>query len=46
MVGSLSVPSGRFARGTVLLECYFLSKAVLTCLNGRLQIGWNRGGSS
>jgi len=29
MVGSLSVPSGRFARGTVLLACYFLCKAVL-----------------
>jgi hypothetical protein len=27
MVGSLSVPSGRFARGTVLLACYFLCKA-------------------
>jgi len=24
--GSLSVPSGRFARGTVLLVCYFLCK--------------------
>ena len=27
MIGSLSVPSGRFARGTVLLACYFLRKA-------------------
>ena len=27
MFGSLSVPSGRFARGTVLLACYFLCKA-------------------
>ena len=25
----LSVPSGRFARGTVLLECHFLCKAEL-----------------
>jgi len=24
MVGSLSVPSGRFARGTVLIGCYFV----------------------
>ena len=27
MIGSLSVPYGRFARGTVLLACYFLCKA-------------------
>ena len=28
MVGLLSVPSGRFARGTVVLACYFLCKAM------------------
>jgi len=33
MFGSLSVPSGRFARGTVLLASYFLCKAGL---NGTL----------
>jgi len=27
MVGALSAPSGRFARGTVTLACYFLCTA-------------------
>ena len=38
MIGSLSVPLGRFARGTVPLARYFFCKALRCCSQGR----WSR----